>query len=63
MKMNDSRIWIILAEDKYWKYFFSISLLYFRYWFPFAFLIITIIIIVRLLRDCRICLVGFLYLP
>ena len=37
MKMNDSRIWINLAEDKYWKCFFSISVLYFRYWYPFAF--------------------------
>ena len=52
-------IWISLTEDKYWKCFLSISLLYFRYWYPFAFLIITIIVIVRPLRDCRVVLLAF----
>ena len=52
-------IWISLAEDKYWKCFFSLPLLHFRYWYPFAFLIITIIIIVRPLRDCRVVLLAF----
>ena len=52
-------IWISLTKDKYWKCFLSISLLYFCYWYPFAFLIITIIIIVRPLRDCRVVLLGF----
>ena len=52
-------IWISLAEDKYWKCFFSISLLHFRYWYAFVFLIITIIIIGRLWGIVAFVLLAF----